>query len=127
MNTITLTQITKSNPEETKPLVVDPHDISVYSSKGKTYIKKRYPISREYIVKETKDEVMDMIEKVYEQEDAQPQYDFSRDLLITIKLTDTNVRKLDYESDEYDYVYYTDKFLVIVKDNIIIREISVKL
>ena len=126
MNTITLTQIIKSNPEETKPLVVDPNDISIrHTLKNGTCIVKRRPVRIEYVVKETKEQISDIIEKAYEQEDAQPQYDFNRDLSIAVKITDTKAGELEYESDEYDYVYYTDKFLVIVKDNTIIREISI--
>ena len=126
MNKITLTQIVKNNPEETKPLVLDPIDISIrHTLKNGTCIVKRYPVRREYVVKETKDQISDMIEKAYEQEDAQPQYDFNRDLSIAVKITDTKAGELEYEADEYDYVYYNDSFLVIVKDNIIIREISI--
>lgn len=125
MKNITLTQIVKNNPEETKPLVVNTDDISVYSRKGKTYVKKRYPVTREYIVKETEDEINDMIENVYNQEYVEPQYDFSRDLSIAIKITDTKAGEIEYKSNEYDYTYYTDYFLVIIKDNIIIREISI--
>lgn len=123
---ITLTQIVKSNPEETKPLVVDPNDISIqHTLKTGTRIVKRRPVRIEYVVKETKEQISDIIEKAYEQEDAQPQYDFNRNLSILIKLLDTKSAQIDYTSDEYDYVYYNDKFLVIVKDNIIIREISI--
>lgn len=126
MNTITLTQIIKSNPEETKPLVVDPNDISIrHTVKNGTCIVKRYPVMREYIVKETKNQISDMIEKAYEQEDAQPQYDFNRDLLILMKLSDTKAVHIEYTSDEYDSFYYTDRFLVIVKDGIIIREMAI--
>lgn len=124
MNTITLTQIVKNNPEETKPLVVDADDISIYSRKGKTYVKKHYPVTREYIVKETEDKIKDMIENVYTKSQP-PQYDFSRDLLIGIKVTDDRARDIMFKSDEYDYTYYTDDFLVIVKDGIIIRELSI--
>lgn len=124
MNTITLTQIIKTNPEETKPLVVDADDISIYSRKGKTYVKKHYPVTREYIVKETEDKIKDMIENVYTKSQP-PQYDFSRDLLIGIKVTDDRARDIMFKSDEYDYTYYTDDFLVIVKDGIIIRELSI--
>lgn len=124
MNNITLTQIVKNNPEETKQIVVNPEDISVYSRKGKTFIKKYYPTKREYIVKETEDEINNMIENAYA-ESQPPQYDFNRDLSITIKITDTEYKEIEYSSDEYDYIYYNDKFLVIIKDNIVIREISI--
>lgn len=124
MNTITLTQIIKTNPEETKPLVLDADEISIYSRKGKTYVKKHYPVVREYIVKETEDDIKDMIENVYTKSQP-PQYDFSRDLSIAIKITDTKAGEIEYKSNEYDYTYYNDKFLVIVKDNIIIRQISI--
>lgn len=124
MNKITLTQIVKNNPEETKPLVVDPEDINVYSRKDKTYIKKHYPVLREYMVKENENEINDMIENAYAKSQP-PQYDFNRDLSILIKLSDTKAVQIDYTSDEYDSFYYTDRFLVIVKDNIIIREIAI--
>ena len=124
---ITLTQIVKNKPEEvTKPLVIDPNDLSVRRTlKNGTRIAKVRPIYIEYVVKETKEEISDMIEKMYEQEDAQPQYDFNRDISIAIKITDTKAGEIEYESNEYDYFYYNNKFLVIVKDNIIIREISI--
>ncbi len=125
MKTITLTQIIKSNPEETKPLVVDVDAISVSSRKGKTYVTKCYPVRREYIVKETEDEINDMIENVYNQEYVEPQYDFDRDLSIAIKLTDDRYGKIQYKSNEYDYTYFTNDFLAIVKDNIIIRQLSI--
>lgn len=124
MNNITLTQIVKNNPEETKQIVLNPEDISVYSKKGKTIIKKYYPTRKEYIVKETEDEINDMIENAYT-ESQPPQYDFNRDLSITIKITDTKYKEIEYSSDEYDYIYYNDNFLVIIKDNIVIREISI--
>ena len=126
MKTITLTQIIKNNPEETKPLVVDANNISVLRrEKGGTCIVKRRPVRREYIVKETEDEINDMIENVYNQEFVEPQYDFDRDLSIVIKVTDVKAAELEYCYDEYDYTYLTDDFLVIVKDNIIIRQISI--
>ena len=126
MNSITLTQIVKNNPEETKPLVVEADNISVLRrEKGRTYIVKRLPVRREYIVKETEDEINDMIENIYNQEYVEPQYDFDRDLSITIKLTDDRYGKIQYKSNEYDYTYFTDDFLVIVKDNIIIKQISI--
>lgn len=118
MNNITLTQIIKSNPEETKPLIVDPNEIAVWTRDGVTHIQKQFP-RREYIVKETEDEIYDMIE------DAQPQYDYKKDLSITIKLTYDRYGKIQYKSNEYDYTYFTDDFLVILKDNIIIRQISI--
>lgn len=125
MNNITLTQIVKNNPEETRQIVLNPKDILyVRSMRGKTIVKKSYPTSREYIVKETEDEVKDMIENAYS-DSQQPQYDFNRDLSITIKLTDTEYKEIEYSSDEYDYIYYDDKFLVIIKDNIVLREISI--
>ncbi len=123
---ITLTQIVKSNPEETKPLVLDPNDISIqHTLKTGTRIVKRHPVRIEYVVKETKEQISDIIEKAYEQEDAQPQYDFNRDLSILIKLSDTKAVQIEYTSEEYDSFYYTDRFLVIVKDNIIIREMAI--
>lgn len=124
MNNITLTQIVKNNPEETRQIVLNPEDIYVRSIRGKTIVKKSYPIPREYIVKETEDEINDMIENAYS-DSQQPQYDFNRDLSITIKLTDTEYKEIEYSSDEYDYIYYDDKFLVIIKDNIVLREISI--
>ena len=123
MNNITLTQIVKNNPKETKQIELNPEDISIYSKKGKTFITKHYPTRREYIVKETEDEIKDMIENAYTE--SQPQYDFNRDLSITIKITDTKYKEIEYSSDEYDYIYYNDNFLVIIKDNIVIREISI--
>lgn len=126
MTSITLTQIIKSKPEETKPLVVDANDIGVLRrEKGGTCIVKRRPVRREYIVKETEDEINDMIEKIYNQEHVEPQYDFDRDLSITVKLTDDRYGKIQYKSNGYDYTYFTDDFLVIVKDNIIIKQISI--
>lgn len=124
MNNITLTQIVKNNPEETRQIVLNPEDIYVHSIRGKTIVKKSYPIPREYIVKETEDEINDMIENAY-RDSQEPQYDFNRDLSITIKLTDTEYKEIEYSSDEYDYIYYDDKFLVIIKDNIVLREISI--
>lgn len=126
MYTITLTQIVKNNPEETKPLVVDPNDISIqHTLKNGTRIVKKRPVRIEYVVKETKEQISDMIEKMYEQVDAEPQYDFNRDLSIDIKLTDDKVAEIKYKADEYDYTKYNDKFLLIVKDNIIIREVAI--
>lgn len=126
MYTITLTQIVKNNPDETKPLVVDPNDISIqHTLKNGTRIVKKRPVRIEYVVKETKEQISDMIEKMYEQVDAEPQYDFNRDLLIDIKLTDDKVAEIKYKADEYDYTKYNDKFLLIVKDNIIIREVAI--
>lgn len=124
MNNITLTQIVKNNPEETRQIIFDPEDISMRSIRGKTHVTKHYPITREYIVKETEDEINDMIENAY-RDSQPPQYDFNRDLSITIKLTDTEYKEIEYSSDEYDYNYYDDNFLVIIKDNIVIREISI--
>ena len=126
MYTITLTQIIKNNPEEVKPLVVDPNDISIqHTLKNGTRIVKKRPVRIEYVVKETKEQISDMIEKMYEQVDAEPQYDFNRNLTIDIKLTDDKVAEIKYKVDEYDYTKYNDKFLVIVKDNIIIREVAI--
>lgn len=125
---ITLTQIVKTKPEEeTKPLVLDASDITIFSRKGKTYVKKHYPVSREYIVKETEDEINDMIENAYSKEHQyiEPQYDFNRDLSITVKLTYDRYGKIQYGSNGYDYTYFTDDFLVVVKDNIIIKQISI--
>lgn len=125
MNSITLTQIVKTKPEETKPLVVDIDTISVsHSLKNGTRIVKHLPVRREYVVKETKDQINDMIEHAYAQ-DIPPQYDYNKDLSILIKVTDDKALEIKYKSDEYDYNYYTNNFLVIVKDNIIIREISI--
>ena len=118
MKTITLTQIVKNNPEETKPLVVNPNEIAVWTRDGITHIQKQFP-RREYIVEETEDEIYDMIE------DAQPQYDFDRNLSITIKLTYDRYGKIQYGPNGYDYTYFTDEFLVVVKDNIIIKQISI--
>ena len=130
MENIILTQIVKTKPEEvTKPLEVSPDDISILSaSKTGTYIIKRDPVRREYVVKETKDEINDMIENAYAEYDAEsqpPQYDFNRDLSIMIKITDTKAVEIAYKSDEYDSFYYNDRFLVIIKDNVVIREISI--
>lgn len=118
MNNITLTQIIKNNPEETKPLVVNANEIAVWTKNGLTYIQKQFP-RRNYIVKETEDEIYDMIE------DAQPQYDFDRNLSITIKLTYDRYGKIQYGPNGYDYTYFTDDFLVVVKDNVIIKQISI--
>lgn len=126
MYSIILTQIVKNNPEETKPLVVDPNDISVQRTvKNGTRIVKRSPVRIEYVVKETKEQISDKIEKMYEQVDAEPQYDFNRDLTIDIKLTDNKIAEIKYKADEYDYTKYNTKFLLIVKDNIIIREVAI--
>lgn len=130
MENIILTQIVKTKPEEvTKPLEINPDDISILSaSKTGTYIIKRYPVRREYIVKETKDEINDMIENAYAEHEAEfqpPQYDFNRDLSIMIKITDNKAVEIAYKSDEYDSFYYNDRFLVIIKDNVVIREISI--
>ena len=130
MKNIILTQIVKTKPEEvTKPLVVNPDDISILSSsKTGTCILKRRPVSRDYVVKETKDEINDMIENAYAEYEAEsqpPHYDFDRDLSIAIKLTDDRYGKIQYKSNEYDYTYFTNDFLAIVKDNIIIRQLSI--
>lgn len=126
MSTITLTQIVKNNPEETKPLVVDANDIGVLRREiGKTYIVKRRPVRREYVVKESADEINDMIENIYNQENIEPKYDFGRDLSISIILTSDRYGKIKYKSNEYDYIRFTDDFLLIVKDNIIIKQISI--
>ena len=116
---ITLTQIVKTKPEEeTKPLIVNPNEIAVWTRDGITYIQKQFP-RRNYVVKETEDEIYDMIEA------AQPQYDYDRELCIAIQITYDRLRDIKYKSNEYDYTYYDDDFLVIVKDNIIIREIPI--
>ena len=129
MKSITLTQIVKTKPEEvTKPLVVNPDDIFIRSKNGKTCVIKRRPVERKYIVKETEDEIKDMIENAYveyEAESQPPHYDFSRDLSIMIKITDTKAVEISYKSDEYDSFYYNNTFLVIIKNNIVIREISI--
>lgn len=126
MNSITLTQIVKRNPEETKPLVVDPNSICVLRrEKGGTCIVKYHPVRRQYVVKETEDEINDMIENVYNQEYVEAKHDFNRDLSISIILTSDRYGKIQYKSNEYDYTYFTDDFLVIVKDNIIIKQISI--
>lgn len=132
MKNIILTQIVKTKPElVTKPLEVNPDDISILSSsKTGTCILKRRPVSREYVVKETKDEINDMMENVYaeyETESQPPHYDLNRDLSIMIKMTDTKAVEIAYKSDEYDNFYYDNygRFLVIIKDNVIIREISI--
>lgn len=132
MKNIILTQIVKTKPElVTKPLEVNPDDISILSaSKNGTCILKRRPVSREYVVKETKDEINDMMENVYAEYEAEcqpPHYDFSRDLSIMIKMTDTKAVEISYKSDEYDSFYYDNygRFLVIIKDNVVIREISI--
>ena len=126
--TLTLTQIVKAKPEEeTKPLVVNGNDISIRSKNGKTYVTKHHPVERRYIVKESEDEIKDMIENAYAEHKAEsqpPHYDFSRDLSILVKITDDIVIEIEYDSDEYDSFYYNNTFLVIIKDNIVIREIS---
>ena len=66
-----------------------------------------------------------MIENIYNQEHIEPKYDFNRDLSISIILTSDRYAKIHYKSNEYDYTYFTDDFLVIVKDNIIIKQISI--
>ena len=132
MKSIILTQIIKTKPElVTKPLEINPDDITILSSsKTGTCILKRFPVSREYVVKETKDEINDMIEDAYAEYEAEsqpPHYDFSRDLSIMIKMTDTKAVEIAYKSDEYDSFYYDNygRFLVIIKDNVVIREISI--
>nr|DAP72518.1 MAG TPA: Flagellar and Swarming motility protein [Caudoviricetes sp.] len=129
MKNIILTQIVKTKPEEvTKPLEVNPDDISIRSKNGKTYVTKHHPIERRYIVKETEEEIKDIIENAYaeyKEESQPPHYDFNRDLSIMIKITDTKAVEIAYKSDEYDSFYYNNRFLVIIKDNVVIREISI--
>lgn len=129
MKNIILTQIVKTKPElVTKPLEVDPDDIRIRSKNDKTYVTKFHPVERRYIVKETEEEIKDMIENAYDEYEAEsqpPHYDFSRDLSIMIKMTDTKAVEIVYKSDEYDSFYYNNIFLVIIKDNVVIREISI--
>lgn len=131
MKNIILTQIVKTKPElVTKPLEVNPDDIRIRSKNDKTYVTKFHPVERRYIVKETEEEIKDMIENAYDEYEAEsqpPHYDFSRDLSIMIKMTDTKAVEIVYKSDEYDRFYYDNygRFLVIIKDNVVIREISI--
>lgn len=54
-----------------------------------------------------------------------PVYKNNKDVIITIKMTDSETIRILFRKDDYDYIYRRDnRFMMIVKNNVIVREIN---
>lgn len=79
---------------------------------------------RFYDVVETKEEIECIILEKTEEE-RNPVYKNNKDVIITIKMTDSETMTILFRKDDYDYIDYRDnKFIIIIKDNVIVRKIN---
>ncbi len=75
-------------------------------------------------VVESKQEIEEIINE-YNAERNLPVYKNNKDVIITIKMTDSETIRILFRKDDYDYIYRRDnRFMMIVKNNVIVREIN---
>ena len=75
-------------------------------------------------VLETKEEIEDIINDC-NAEQGIPVYKNNKDVIITIKMTDSETITILFRKDDYDYIYRrSNGFMMIVKNNVIVREID---
>ena len=75
-------------------------------------------------VLETKEEIEEIINEC-NAEQGLPVYKNNKDVIITIKMTDSETMTILFRKDDYDYIYRrSNGFMMIVKNNVIVREID---
>lgn len=75
-------------------------------------------------VVESKQEIEEIINE-YNAKESLPVYKNNKDVIITIKMTDSETIRILFRKDDYDYIYRRDnRFMMIVKNNVIVREIN---
>lgn len=100
--------------------VEDIHSIKDKSEGGST-LKYR---GRYIDVLESKKEIGDIISEASNKE-RNPVYKNNKDVIFTVKMTDSETGSILFRKDDYDYIIRNnDNFIIIVKDNVIVREIN---
>lgn len=119
---IDLTEIVKrTGAKRTLTIIVkELHSIKDRSEGGSTI-----EYSGRFIdVVESKQEIEEIINE-YNAERSLPVYKNNKDVIITIKMTDSETIRILFRKDDYDYIYRRDnRFMMIVKNNVIVREIN---
>lgn len=119
---IDLTELVKRTGAK-RTLTIIPEEL--YSIKDRSEGGSTIEYNGRFIdVVESKQEIEEIINE-YNAERSLPVYKNNKDVIITIKMTDSETIRILFRKDDYDYIYRRDNgFMMIVKNNVIIREIN---